>query len=158
MGDVGDEIAADVLQVHQLGHVACHQQPEPVGIRYQAQAEADARVDRGGRVQQRLGVAPAGQPVRNRQRPQAVAQCGLVVFRVVQPQQVAGGLVEPLDPLGVALQHHHCVGQGGGGGAIGAQHLDQALRAVAGFLLAAVQKLAQVGPGIVAAVQGDALA
>ena len=57
--DVGDEIAAHVLQAHQLGDVARDEQPQLFRIRDQAQAQARGGIDGRGRVQQGSALRPA---------------------------------------------------------------------------------------------------
>ena len=146
MGHIGDEVAAHLFQPQQLAHVARDQQPVVGRVGNQAQVEADGRIHRRGHVQNRLGIAPAGQPVRQRHRLQALDQGFAEVAGVVQPQQRGRRFVEPLHALAVAVYYHHRIGQRGRGGAVAAQHVQQAAFARAHFHLVAVQHPVQFVP------------
>ncbi len=65
---------------------------------------------------------------------------------MMQAKQGGGRFVEPLHALAVAVQHHHCIGQGRSGGAVAAQHVQQAALAHAHFHLVAVQQAVQLVP------------
>ncbi|KAG0746805.1 hypothetical protein G6F24_015653 [Rhizopus arrhizus] len=73
---------------------------------------------------------------------------------MVQAEQGSGRFVEPLHALAVAVQHHHRIGQRGGGSAITAQHVQQAALAPAHFHLVAVQQAVQFVPDAGAFVGG----
>ena len=143
---VGDEIAAHLFQMHEFADVARDEQPELVGIRNQTQAQAQVGLHRRCGIEQRFRVAAAGQPVRDRQRLQAIAECRAEIAGIVQAQQPGRGFVEPLDALAVALDHDDGVGQRGGGGAVGAQHVDQPALARPHLVLAAIEQAVQLIP------------
>ena len=151
VGDIGDEVPAHLFQPQQLADVARHQQPVILRIGDQAQVEPHPLVHRGRRVEHGLGIAAGGQPARQGQRLQAFDHRGAEVARMVQAEQVGGRAVEPDRALGVALDHHHRIGQRGGGGAVGAQHVQQAALARAHLDLAAVEQVVQFVPGTGAA-------
>ena len=147
-----------MLQAHGAGHVARDQQPEFVGIRDQAQVEAQVGVDGRGDVGHRFGVAPGGQPVRHRQGLQGGDDRGVLVARMLQAEQGRRGLVEPQHALAVAFDHHHRIRQRGGGGAVGAQHRQQAALARAHLRLAAMQQAVEFVPHAFALRRVDAAA
>jgi len=144
--DVGHEVAADLFQAQQLAHVTGDQQPVIGRVGNQAQVEPDRRIDRGGHVQDRFGIAAAGQPVRQRHRLQALDQRLAEVAGVVQAEQRGGRFVEPLHALAVAVHHHHRIGQRGGGRTVAAQHVQQAPLARAHLQLVAIQQAVQFVP------------
>ena len=149
--NIGDEIAANLFEVHQLADVARDQQPLLFGIRNQPQVQADVRVVRRRRVDHRFGVLAGGHPQRDRQRPQQFGDRRVVVARITQPEQAFGGIVEPGHALAAAIDDHHAIGQHGGGGAVRAQHVEQAALAVAHVVLASMQQAFHFRPHAVAA-------
>ena len=137
--DVGDEVAAHLLELHDPGDVAGEQQPQIFGVGNQPQLQTRARGMRRRDVEHRLGAAPLRQPVRDRQRLQHVAHRLAHIARHLQSQQAGRRAVEPLDALAVALHDDHRIGQRRRHGAIRAQHRDETPLARAHVLLSPVQ-------------------
>ena len=105
---------------------------------------------RRGGIQDRFGMTAGGQPVRQRHRLQALYQGLAAIGHALQPEQGPGGLVEPFDPLRIAVHHDHRIGQGVGGGTVGLQHLQQPALARTGLALVVGNQVFQRVPAAAA--------
>ena len=88
--------------------------------------QAQLGVGRRGRVRHGLGIAACSQPRCHRQVFERAGHRGVAMQWMLQTQQSGGRSVEPQDALLIAIHHHDRIGQNVGGGAIGAQHSQQA--------------------------------
>ncbi len=144
VGDVGDEVAAHLLEAVQAGDVARHHQALVVAVQGDLELQHPTLVHRRGQ-RQRLPVGP-GVEVGHEAR--VADQVGDVLAAVVgglQPQHRLGGAVPPLK-VAVGVEHHHAVAHRLGGFLDALEGRLQAALGVALTLLVAVEAIEQVAP------------
>jgi hypothetical protein len=143
--DVRDEVAAHLLEPHELGHVARDQELLVARVGDEPQAQAHVRPPGRGDVAQGLVLGAARDP-RGVARivEVAVEHAPALAFRV-DPDQRARGAVAP-DHRAALGQRDDGVGQGGGGLAELAQQRDLPAPAHPVHAEAAVHRARQVGP------------